>query len=273
MANYFPLIANAITGQIDELPAGSNLDLTDSGIVNLGGLTLSSANLHITGGSDGFFLQTDGTGNLTWAAGGNGGGGNGTPGGSNTEIQYNNAGDFGGITGFHYDNTSNVIFITAPNSFDVSETTAVALPNIANLTIGAGANLGLVVTADGNGGLYWGPGGGFTNANANGVAFDSYQNANISFIGSNIVSVSNSGPFTTTTVGVTGDANTHAVELRVTPTGIPVDNPFSENMDFGNLDPDFQIINSSLEIASNETWDLSGNPKASLINYDMGLLP
>ena len=35
-------------------------------------LTISTANLHITGGSNGYFLQTDGTGNLTWSAGSGG---------------------------------------------------------------------------------------------------------------------------------------------------------------------------------------------------------
>jgi hypothetical protein len=58
----------------------------------------------------------------------------------------------------------------------------------------------------------------------------------------------------------------------VTPTGVPVDAPFVENQDYGNLSPDFQTINT-LEVASNETWDLSLNPRASLINYDLGLLP
>ena len=36
-------------------------------------------------------------------------GGNGTPGGSDTQIQFNNAGNFGGSTGFTFDSTSNVM--------------------------------------------------------------------------------------------------------------------------------------------------------------------
>lgn len=35
-------------------------------------LTITTANLHILGGSNGYFLQTDGTGNLTWSAGSGG---------------------------------------------------------------------------------------------------------------------------------------------------------------------------------------------------------
>jgi hypothetical protein len=72
-------------------------------------------NISITGGLNGYFLQTDGLGQLTWAAAG-GGGGNGSPGGSNTQVQFNNAGDFGGDPGFTYnsiDNTLNVSYITA----------------------------------------------------------------------------------------------------------------------------------------------------------------
>ena len=56
-------------------------NLAVSTAANLG----SVSNLKITGGSSGQYLRTDGTGNLTWAAGGGGGGG--SPGGSNTYIQ------------------------------------------------------------------------------------------------------------------------------------------------------------------------------------------
>ena len=65
------------------------------------------ANVRITGGTNGYVLQTDGTGNLSWTAQtGNGGGGNGTPGGSNTQIQYNDSGSFGGYAGFTFDEVS-----------------------------------------------------------------------------------------------------------------------------------------------------------------------
>ena len=59
------------------------------------------ANIKITGGTNGYVLQTDGTGNLDWTAM-TGGGGNGAPGGSNTQIQYNDNGLFGGNTGFTF---------------------------------------------------------------------------------------------------------------------------------------------------------------------------
>jgi hypothetical protein len=75
---------------------GSNLSLGNVG------------NIKITGGTNGFVLQTDGTGNLDWTAQ-TGGGGNGSPGGSNTQIQYNDSGSFGGNVGFTFNEvTGNV---------------------------------------------------------------------------------------------------------------------------------------------------------------------
>lgn len=62
----------------------------------------AAGNVIITGGTNGYVLQTDGTGNLSWTAQ-TGGGGNGAPGGSNTQIQYNDSGLFGGTVGFTFD--------------------------------------------------------------------------------------------------------------------------------------------------------------------------
>lgn len=67
--------------------------------------------LTILGGDNGYFLQTDGTGNLTWAPGGNGGNGNGSPGGANTQVQYNDSGSFGGDPGFTYNEITNTLTV------------------------------------------------------------------------------------------------------------------------------------------------------------------
>ena len=75
-ANGVPFNAN---------PGGTNTQLqynnngSFAGIPNVtyanGNLNLGTvANLKINGGQNGYFLQTDGAGNLTWAAGGGGGG-------------------------------------------------------------------------------------------------------------------------------------------------------------------------------------------------------
>ena len=71
MSNYIPIIVNSSgnAGTFEELPIASNLDFTDSGIVNL-----DVGNLQILGGNVGQVLSTDGSGNLSWANGGAGGG-------------------------------------------------------------------------------------------------------------------------------------------------------------------------------------------------------
>jgi hypothetical protein len=62
-------------------------------------------------GDAGQFLQTDGAGNLTWA--GSGGGGGSSVGGSNTQIQFNNNGIFGGNASFTFTpGTSTVNLVT-----------------------------------------------------------------------------------------------------------------------------------------------------------------
>ena len=53
---------------------------------------------------NGYYLQTDTNGVLSWAAGGGGGGG--SPGGSNTQVQFNDAATFGGMPAFTYDKTT-----------------------------------------------------------------------------------------------------------------------------------------------------------------------
>lgn len=80
-----------------------NVDLSDSANVNLGNIS----NISISGGINGYVLTTDGAGNLSWSAGGQGG--NGVPGGSNTQIQFNDDGVFAGDTFFTFNSdTKNV---------------------------------------------------------------------------------------------------------------------------------------------------------------------
>ena len=98
-------------------------NITSTG--NLTGLTVSNAtgvvnfsntanvtlgavgNLHISGGTANYVLKTDGAGNLSWVA--QSGGSNGVPGGSNTQVQFNDAGAFAGNTGFTFDNTTGIL--------------------------------------------------------------------------------------------------------------------------------------------------------------------
>jgi hypothetical protein len=77
-------------------------NIASNGTANLGALNITGVtnlgnvgNVKITGGTANYVLKTDGTGNLDWVAQSGGGG---TPGGSNTELQFNNNGTFGGIS-------------------------------------------------------------------------------------------------------------------------------------------------------------------------------
>lgn len=109
----------------------------DGTILNLGDIST----LSIGGGLNGYFLQTDGNGSLTWAVGG--GGGNGSPGGSNTQVQFNDAGVFGGDVGFTYNKSTNILNvdnIVVSANIDANKITATA--NItANYFIGNGSQL------------------------------------------------------------------------------------------------------------------------------------
>ena len=69
--------------------------------------------LYIDEATGDLYQKTTAIGTLTGWSVVSGGGGGGTPGGSNTEVQFNNAGSFGGITGVTSDGTS--LFISALN--------------------------------------------------------------------------------------------------------------------------------------------------------------
>ena len=147
---------------------GSNTQLqynnngTFAGIPNVtwNGNTLSLGNvstLSIGGGVNGYFLQTDGNGSLSWAAGG-GGGGNGSPGGSNTQVQFNNNGSFGASPAFEFYSTSNTLYVGGTvQADDVLTNQVTVVGNIdatgnvtADYFIGDGSQLSNIVTDTAN---------------------------------------------------------------------------------------------------------------------------
>jgi len=69
-----------------------------------------------TDGTSGYVLKTDGNGNLLWQA--DAGGGSGSPGGVDGQVQYNNSGVFGGASGLYYDDVNDRVGIgtTTPES-------------------------------------------------------------------------------------------------------------------------------------------------------------
>jgi hypothetical protein len=120
------------------------LVINDNGIATLNGLTVSGTsnlgpvgNIIIAGGENGYFLQTDGEGRLTWAPGGNGGGGNGTPGGANTQVQFNDQGNFGGDAGFIYNKTTNILSVSG----NVVSNNFIGSGNIVIANISANGNI------------------------------------------------------------------------------------------------------------------------------------
>ncbi len=152
-------------------PGGSNTQLqynnngSFAGIPNVtfngSNLSLGNvANLKILGGTNGYVLTTDGTGNLTWQAGG--GGGNGSPGGSNAQIQFNDAGTFGGDVGFTYNKTNDTMSVVNVNVAGEANLGAVG-----NITI-TGGTAGYLLRTDGAGNLSWVAGGGGGNGTPGG---------------------------------------------------------------------------------------------------------
>jgi hypothetical protein len=149
---------------------GSNLTINNSAVLRVAGnlnsagspnITLGTlSNIHITGGTAGQVVATDGTGNLYWSTGGGGGGG--SPGGTNESVQFNNGGDFGGTADFMYDSGSqrlSVPNIKSNASANFQGASSVNLGNVANLHISGGLN-GYVLQTDGSGTLSWVAGGG-----------------------------------------------------------------------------------------------------------------
>jgi len=153
----------------------NSLTVVNNGLVNLGDL----ANLRILGGTTGYFLRTDGLGNLSWAAA-SGSGGTGTPGGQNTQVQFNDNGAFGGSSRFTVVGTTGNVTVgnltvysgiggqligyhtgaigaNVPNTgafTTLTATSTVNLGSVTNLTI-TGGNNGQVLQTNGSGTLTW----------------------------------------------------------------------------------------------------------------------
>jgi len=130
---------------------------TAGGLINLG----TVANVKLGGGVNGYVLQTDGLGNLSWTTQ-TGGGGNANAAGSNTQIQFNNAGLFGGNSGFTFEQVTGAMAV--PGTLAVSNTitgtrlisniatgtaplTVTSTTQVANLNVATSGVAGTVTTA------------------------------------------------------------------------------------------------------------------------------
>jgi len=131
----FSVGANSIINVIDANGNVTANTLTVNSTSNLGNV----GNVVITGGSANYYLQTDGTGNLTWAPGG--GGGNGNPGGINTEVQFNDSGTFGASANFTFNKANNYVYLNGNANITGSANI------LGNLSTG-NANLGNAVSVN-----------------------------------------------------------------------------------------------------------------------------
>jgi hypothetical protein len=153
---------NAV-GNIVLVPTGSTQvegNLSATGKLTTGAVTYANAD-----GTAGQVLTTYGNG-VTYFSTVSGGGGDGSPGGSDSQIQYNNGGAFGGNAAMTFDDaTGNIAFgnivigntgtsgtvynvITSKNPFLGNTTTQ---PSNARILIGSGRNGDWSVTTDVNG--------------------------------------------------------------------------------------------------------------------------
>jgi len=76
-----------------------NVNLLHAPVLNLG----NTEHMRISGGNSGYVLTTDGSGNVRWDVA------PGNPGGSNTQVQFNNNGTFAGTPNFTFNNVTNTL--------------------------------------------------------------------------------------------------------------------------------------------------------------------
>lgn len=128
----------------------------------LTGLTVSNlANFHLPSGVNGYVLQTNGNGNLSWTA--MAGSGNGNPGGANTQVQFNDSGLFAGDSNLTFNKNTDTL-----NTVNI-ELVANLYADYAELTHDLSAN---VVIAN----YLYGDGSNITNVSVNSTAYANLAN-------------------------------------------------------------------------------------------------
>jgi hypothetical protein len=203
-------------------------------------------NVKITGGVNGYFLQTDGAGNLTWQAGTGNVTGNGTPGGSNTQIQFNDQGNFGGAAGLTFDNTTNV-FTTPGNIVTSSNILANNITANANITaLDVSATFGVFSTA---------------NVTSNLVVVDFINIFNGNINSNNISTNTITGTQTITSPNNFVSTGTMKVQQVIEKVTVNT-SPATSTIDFDLLDQ--AIVYYSANASSNFTLNFRGNSSVTL---------
>jgi hypothetical protein len=256
----FNTVAGLSVGEnasIDVIDGEGNItanSLTTTGISNLGNV----GNVIITGGTSGYILGTNGSGNLSWVSAGSAG-----VAGSNTQVQYNDGGSYGASANFTFDKSTDTLFATnfSGNGSGISSITGANVtgqvgnsllagtvytnsqPNITSLgtlislTVDGVSNLGpvgnVIITGgtggqflktDGSGNLEWGTvdASAIKNGNSNVNVISAGGNITMSVNGNaNLVTVTNTGANVQGYFDVTG--NTTLNNLTVSGTLIAGD--------------------------------------------------
>ena len=136
-SSVFNFDANTSTVNIYEVNVTSYANLGNVGNIGIGG------------GVNGYILQTDGAGNLTWTAQTGNATGNGSVGGANSQVQYNDNGNFNGNSGFTFNkstgvvgidklNISNNITFVGNGNPDITVSNNLSNANARNITVTAG---------------------------------------------------------------------------------------------------------------------------------------
>ena len=100
-----------------------NLTVANTLTIN-GNLSASVTSMNITGGTSGYVLRTDGNGNLSWVAV------SATAGGSNTMVQFSDAGSLGGATYVQYNKTSGNLVSNSTTTSTSTTTGAIVAPSL-----------------------------------------------------------------------------------------------------------------------------------------------
>jgi hypothetical protein len=136
--------------------------LSVTGTTNLGGVVTATANVILgtttisangSVGTAGQILTSGGSGNVYWSTGGGG-----SPGGANTQIQFNDSGSFGGDAGLTYNKTTDALTVagaltvngavTVPNTAALGNTTITGFVNATSSVNAASFTIDTTVVAN-----------------------------------------------------------------------------------------------------------------------------
>lgn len=140
---FFKTAGNAVTLIASTQTANYSGNVTAGNLVVNGISSLGNVgNVSITGGTNGYVLSTNGSGGLNWVEQSGGGG---TPGGGNTQIQFNDNGTFGGNANLTFNKTTNTLAVANVNVANSLAFSSLAGGNISFVAANTAANVAFIV--------------------------------------------------------------------------------------------------------------------------------